>query len=45
MRVLLILGMIFSFVFGEIGKITALIGDGNIKRGGEFIPLKLGLKI
>ena len=45
MKFLLIIGIVFSFLFGEIGKVTALVGKGQVKRGNRVIPLKLGLKI
>jgi hypothetical protein len=45
MKILLILGMIISFVFGWVGEITALKGEANVIRQNQTIPAKIGLKL
>jgi len=45
MKILLILGMIISFVFGWVGEITALKGEANVIRKDQTIPAKIGLKL
>ncbi len=45
MKILVIMGMIISFVFGWVGEITALKGKADIIRKNQTIPAKTGLKL
>lgn len=45
MRILILLALLFSLLFGEIGSVSLLEGRASIKRGLEVIDATLGAKI
>jgi len=45
MKQLLIITIFFSSLFGWIGEITALKGNGKIIRNNQILPAKIGMKL